>query len=367
MLLKKLDWYIIKKFLGAFFLSIALIISIAIVFDASEKLDDFMDPRFGVTLKEIVFDYYLNFIPYFVNLFAPLFTFISVILFTSKLAENTEIIAVLASGISYRRLMVPYMIAAGLIASMTFFLNGYIIPPSNTERIEFTEKLTTRKRAVDVYNLQMKVAPNVVLTIRSFNKRENMGNFASLDEFDEKHNLISRLTARSISYDTTSTENNYRWHLRHYVIRKFDNLHESMTRGSNLDTLINVEPSEFFIYPGMEEQMTNSQLKRFISRSQSRGMGEVKAFEIEYAKRFASACSAFILTIIGVSLSSRKVRGGMGLNLMLGLLLSFGYIMFFTISSTFAISGAMPPIVAAWLPNVVYIFIAAYVYSKAQK
>ena len=362
MLLKKLDWYIIKKFLGAFFLSIALIISIAIVFDISEKLDDFMDPRFGVTMHEIVFDYYLNFIPYFVNLFAPLFTFISVILFTSKLADNTEIIAILASGISYRRMMFPYMVVAALIAVMTFYLSGYVIPPSNTERIEFQQKLTTRKRATDVSNMQMKVEPNVVLTIKSFNKISKTGFNASLDKFDDKYNLVSRMTANTITYDTL-----HKWHMHGYVIRDFDGLYEKMTRGTDIDTVLNVEPDEFFVYAGMEEQMTNKQLSHFIERQKSRGMGEVKAFEIEYAKRFAAPFASFILTIIGVSLSSRKVRGGMGANLGIGLALSFLYIMFFTLSSSFAVSGAVPPVVAAWLPNIVYFFIAGYVYSKAQK
>lgn len=362
MLLKKLDWYIIKKFLGAFFLSIVLIISIAIVFDISEKLDDFMDPRFGVTLHEIVFDYYMNFIPYFVNLFSPLFTFISVILFTSKLADSTEIIAILASGISYRRMMVPYMVVAALIAIMTFFLSGYVIPPSNTERIEFTQKLTTRKRATDVEDMQMKVEPNVVLTIKRFSKLTKSGEYASLDKFDEKNNLVSRMTANSISYDTL-----HKWHMHRYVIRTFDGLYEKMTRGTDIDTTLNVEPDEFFIYDGMEEQLTNSQLSHFIERQKSRGMGGMKDFEIEYAKRFASPFAAFILTIIGVSLSSRKVRGGMGANLGIGLALSFIYIMFFTLSSSFAVSGAVPPILAAWLPNIVYFFIAAYVYNKAQK
>lgn len=362
MLLKKIDWYIIKKFLGAFILSIVLIISIAIVFDVSEKLDDFMDPRFGVTLKEIVFDYYMNFIPYFVNLLAPLFTFISVILFTSKLAENTEIIAILASGISYRRMMFPYMFVAALIAGMTFYLSGYVIPPSNTKRIEFTERLTTKKRATDVINMQMRVDSNVVFTIKSFNKTSNTGFNASLDKFDKNHNLISRMTANVIKYDTLN-----KWTMHGYVIRNFDGLYEKMTRGTEIDTTINVEPEEFFIYDGMEEQMTNKQLRRFIRRQQSRGMGEVQAFEIEYAKRFASPFAAFILTIIGVSLSSRKVRGGMGANLGIGLALSLVYIMFFTVSSTFAVSGAMPPVLAAWLPNIVYFFIAAYCYSRAQK
>lgn len=358
---RKLDWYIIKKFLGAFFLSIALIISIAIVFDVSEKLDDFMDPRFNIKFKEIVFDYYANFVPYFVNLFSPLFTFISVILFTSKMADNTEIISILASGISYRRLLWPYMLAAAFIATMTFFLSSEVIPPSNTKRIEFTERLRTRKRSTDVINLQMKIEKDVVLTIRNYNKVSNTGFNASMERFDGKK-LVSRLTAHVIKYDTL-----HHWKMHGCVIRDFDGLYEKMERHTELDTILNVEPEEFFIYAGMEEQMTNKQLVQFIDRQKSRGMGEVKSFEIEYAKRYAAPFAAFILTIIGVSLSSRKVRGGMGANLGIGLLLSFVYIMFFTLSSTFAVSGMLSPTIAAWLPNIVFTFIAGYVYSKAQK
>ena len=359
MILKKLDWYIARKFMGAFFLSIVLIISIAIVFDISEKLDDFVE--FHIPLKDIVFDYYMNFVPYFVNLFAPLFTFISVIFFTSKLADNTEIISILASGISYRRLMVPYMLVAGLIAAMTFVLSSYIIPPSNATRQEFQMRLKNRKPATDIANLQMEIEPGTILTIKSFNKKTNTGFNASLENFEGKE-LKSRMTANLIKYDTL-----HRWTLYSCLTRDFDGLYEKISKADRIDTVMNVEPDEFFVYAGMEEQMTNSELSHYIDRQKSRGMGNIKSFEIEYAKRFASPWAAFILTIIGVSLSSRKVRGGIGTNLGIGLLLSFAYIMFFTLSSSFAVSGVMSPTLAAWLPNIIYIFIAAYVYSKAQK
>lgn len=359
MFIKKLDAYIMKKFLGAFLLSIALIISIAIVFDVSEKLDNFME--YNIPLKDIVFKYYMNFIPYFVNMFTPLFTFISVIFFTSKLAENTEIISILASGISYKRLLGPYIAVALLIGGMSYYLSSYIIPPANKERLDFQENMRKRKRAVDVSNMQMMIQPNVVLTIKSYNRDTKTGFNASLEKFRDKE-LISRMTARVIRWDTL-----HHWTMNGYIIRNFDGLHESLTRGEQIDTTLNVEPYEFFIYAGMEEQMTTKELKDYIERQKSRGMGEIKAFEIEYAKRYASPFASLILTIIGVSLSSRKVRGGMGTNLAWGLFLSITYIMFFTISSTFAVSGAMSPTLSAWLPNIIYAFVAAFVYSKAQK
>lgn len=360
MIIKKLDTYIIKKFLGAFILSIVLIISIAIVFDISEKLDDFVEHN--VTVFDIATKYYLNFIPYFVNMFAPLFTFISVILFTSKLAENTEIIAILSAGISYRRLMVPYLISAALIAAMTFSLNSWVIPPSNKERLDFLETLKSKKRAENVTNMQMEIQPGVILTIKDFNKTTNTGFNASLDKFNDKKELISRTTANTIKYDTLN-----HWTLNDCIIRNFDGLYEHLEKKTTIDTTLKVEPDEFFIYAGMEEQMTNHQLKRFIERQKNRGVGNIKAFEIEYAKRFASPMAAFILTVIGLGLSSKKVRGGMGANLGIGLLLSFTYIMFFTVSSTFAVNGTLSPVLASWLPNIVYTFIAAFVYHKAQK
>ena len=348
-----------KKFLGAFFLSICLILSIAVVLDVSEKLDDFMEK--SIPLKDIVFSYYLNFIPYMASLFAPLFVFISCIFFTSKMAENTEIIAIQAAGVSYRRMLLPYMLVATLIALLSFFLSSYVIPPANKERLDFQETLKKKKRATDVSNVQMEIEKGVVLTIKSYNRESKTGFSASLEKFNNKE-LVSRMTARVIKWDTL-----HNWKMSGYIIRDFDGLHEHLVRGEKIDTVLNVEPEEFFVYSGMEEQMTTPELKRYIDRQKSRGMGEVKSFEIEYAKRFASPFASFILTIIGVSLSSKKVRGGMGTNLGIGLFLSITYIFFFTISSTFAVSGSMSPTLAAWFPNILFIGIAFYCYSKAQK
>ncbi|WP_462345405.1 LptF/LptG family permease [Coprobacter fastidiosus] len=356
-MLKKIDIYIIKKFLGTYFFAIALIISIAVVFDINEKLDSFLN----APLKAIVVDYYLNFIPYFANLFSPLFTFIAVIFFTSKLADNSEIIAMLSSGISFRRLMIPYMISAAIIAGVTFYLNSYVIPPANVTRIEFQNKYVKNKKVDYASNIQLQVEPGVIAYMSRYDNNTKTGYRFSLEKFEGKI-LKSRLTAQTVTYDSA-----YHWIIKDYMIRNFNGMREELTRGSRLDSIITIEPSDFLISRYDSELMTTSALKTYIDRQKKRGVANIKDFEIEYEKRFAMTAASFILTVIGMSLSSRKVKGGMGVNIGIGLLLSFSYILFSTVSSTFAVSGATSPRIAVWLPNIVYSIIAVYLYQKAPK
>lgn len=358
-MLKKYDWYIIRKFLGAFFLSIVLIISVAVVFDISEKIDDFMEHE--APLKAIVFDYYLNFIPYYANLFSPLFTFIAVIFFTSKLANNSEIIATFASGISFYRITVPYMISAAVIALMTFFLSGYVIPPANTERLDFQEEYVKKKRRDNVLKVQMEVNPNEILYIDYFDKEINRGHRVSMDIYEDK-TIVSRITASYILWDSL-----HNWHYENYTKRDFNGLYESISKGDRLDVEINVIPADFFVYPGLQEQMTNPELEEYIDRQKRRGIGNIKEFQLEYEKRIAFPFAAFVLTIIGLSLSSKKIKGGMGKNLFLGLLLSVLYILFYSMSSTFTVNGSLSPRLATWMPNIVFSIIAAYLYKRAPK
>ena len=356
-MLKKIDIYIIKKFLGTYFFAIALIISIAVVFDINEKLDSFLN----APLKAIVVDYYLNFIPYFANLFSPLFTFIAVIFFTSKLADNSEIIAMLSSGISFRRLLIPYMISAAIIAGVTFYLNSYVIPPANVTRIEFQNKYVKNKKVDYASNIQLQVEPGVIAYMSRYDNNTKTGYRFSLEKFEGKI-LKSRLTAQTVTYDSA-----YHWIIKDYMIRNFNGMREELTRGSRLDSIITIEPSDFLISRYDSELMTTSALKTYIDRQKKRGVANIKDFEIEYEKRFAMTAASFILTVIGMSLSSRKVKGGMGVNIGIGLLLSFSYILFSTVSSTFAVSGATSPRIAVWLPNIVYSIIAVYLYRKAPK
>ncbi|MDR1601601.1 MAG: LptF/LptG family permease [Tannerella sp.] len=355
--LKIVDWYIIRQFLGTFVFSIVLMIAITVVFDANEKLDYFLKPE--VTVHEIVFDYYFNFIPYFISLFSPLFIFISAIFLTSNLAGRSEIIAILSNGISFRRLLLPYIISAGLIAGCNFVLTGYVIPPASIARIDFQNKYIKNKKVDYGRNIQLEVEPGVFAYFDSYRDGSKMGYRFSLDRF-EGNTLVSRLTASSIRYDSL-----YRWTIIDYVIRDFGEKHERITSGTRMDTTLTFMPSDFLISENDCQTMTSSQLARHISRQKQRGIGNVQLFEIEYHQRYATILSFFIMTVIGVTLSARRMKGGMGLNIGIGIGLSFSYILFSKITSSFAISGSVSPAVAVWIPNIIYGFITVFLYRRA--
>jgi lipopolysaccharide export system permease protein len=358
--LKRIDWYIIKQFLGTFVFALSGIILIVVVFDVNEKLDKFMATE--VTLKEIVFDYYVNFIPYFISMFAALFTFIAVIFFTSKLADRSEIIAMLSTGMSFDRLMVPYIISATIIAVSMFSLSAYVIPPANAQRLDFEYKYIKKNKKVEhARNVQLEVEPGVFAYFDNYDNTSRMGYRFSLEHFDGK-TLISRLTANSIIYDSIHT-----WTIIDYIVRDFDGMYEHISSGSQRDTTLMFVPQDFLISDDDCQTMTSPQLSGFIGRQKERGIGNIQTFEIEYYKRIANAFSFFILTIIGVSLSSYKRKGGMGLNIGIGLGLSFSYILFMTVTSSFAVSGLLSPIVASFVPNIIYTFIAIYLYRKAPR
>lgn len=359
--IRRMDWYIIKKFLGTYFFAIALIISIAVVFDANENIDRFINNK--APLEAIVFDYYMNFIPYFSNLFSPLFVFIAVIFFTSKMAENSEIIAMFSTGMSFKRMMRPYMISAAFISILTYGLGAYIIPKGNITRLNFEDQYKKKKKQDYVRNVQLEVDSGVIAYIERFEDYNKTAYRFSLDKFKDKQ-LVSHLTARSATYDTASV---YKWTLKNYMIRNMDGMKETITKGDRLDSIIKMEPQDFLIMKGQQQTMTSPQLKEYITKQKQRGFANIKEFEIEYYQRIAMSFAAFILTTIGVSLSSRKVKGGMGLYLGIGLALSFSYILFQTVSATFAINGNTPPILAVWIPNILYTFIAIYLYRKAPK
>lgn len=359
--IKRVDRYIIVKFLGTYFFAIALIISIAVVFDVNENIDKFINNNAPV--EAIIFDYYLNFIPYFSNLFSPLFVFIAVIFFTSKLAENSEIIAMMSTGMSFKRLMRPYMISAAIIAALTYGLGAYVIPKGNVTRLDFEDRYRKKKKQDFVRNVQLEVDSGVIAYLGRYDGRSNTAYSFSLDKFKDKK-LVSHLTAKQAVYDTTSV---HKWKLKNYMLREMEGMREKITTGAQLDTIIKMEPQDFLIMKGQQQTMTSPQLKEYIATQKRRGFANIKEFEIEYHQRIAMSFAAFILTSIGLSLSSKKVKGGMGMNLGVGLALSFSYILFQTVSATFTINGNTPPIVAVWIPNLLYTIIAVYLYRKAPK
>ncbi len=354
-----IDRYILGKFLGTYFLATMLLLLVIAMFDTTEKLDAFLN----APLKETLFDYFASFLPYFANMLSPLFVFISVIFFTTKLADNSEIIAMLSSGITFRRLLRPYMIGAAIIASITFVLSNYIIPPTNVDRIAYTNKYVRNKAVSYGTDIQLMVRPGVVAYFGRFDNTTKLGYRFSLDKFDGKV-LVSRLTAGIVEYDSTKM---YHWTLRDYMIRDFDGMNEKIRRGHSMDSIIPIEPKDFLISANDQEMLTTPQLSDYIRKQKMRGVANIKKFEIEKEKRLAETAAAFILTLIGMSLSSKKVKGGMGINIGIGLALSFSYIFFSTLTSSFAVNGYTSPAVAMQIPNVVYLIIGIILYRRASK
>lgn len=352
-----LDRYVIKKFLGTYFFSILLIMAIVVMFDINEKMDAFLRAPF----KETIFDYFISFIPYFANQFSPLFVFIAVIFFTSKMAGHSEIIAIMASGVSFRRLLLPYMVSAAVIAGLTFYLSNYMIPPTNARRLDYTTKYVKNKKVIEGVNIQFLVNKGEVGYIGHFDAKKKSGVRFILDKFEGKK-LVSRLTASKVEYDTLN-----RWRMYDYTIRDMHGMKEKIRSGETLDTLIPIEPRDFLVSKNDQERLTTPELSVYIEKQRARGVSNITQFEIEKERRYAMTAAAFILTLIGMSLSARKVKNGMGINIGIGLILSFSYILFSTVTSSFAVSGLTSPFIAMWIPNAVYLLIGLLLYWRAAR
>ncbi len=358
--IQRIDQYIIKKYLGTFFLAIALIISISIIFDISENIDDFITKN--APLKAIVFDYYLNFIPYYANLFSALFTFIAVIFFTSKMAYNSEIIAILASGVSYKRLMRPYMVASGVIALMSWILGNFVIPSATEARVNFRNRYIDNEFVNVDKNIHRQLEPGMYVYMQSYNNKYDVGYKFSIDKFDGKK-LVKKLMAESIKWDRDKKK----WTIQNYYLRDMSGPQEVVTTGLVKDTTLRMLPSDFGQQNCKEETMGYFQINNYIADLKLRGVDNVARYEQEKYRRTAGPISTFILSVIGVSLASRRMRGGLGVQLGIGLLLSFSYIMFMQVSTIFAVKVGFNPLLAVWLPNFIYAGIAIGLYRWASK
>jgi len=356
-----IDRYIIRKFLSTFFFSIALIMAIAVVFDFSEKIDDFLESN--APLNKVIFEYYLNFIPYFASLFSHLFTFISVIYFTSRMAYNTEFIAILSNGVSFNRILYPYFISAFIITAFSFALNNFIIPHASAKKLAFEEQYYHKSPKVyNERNIHKQINPGVFIYLENFNTYNNSGRQFSMEKF-ENGELVSKLLSREVRWDSAS----HKWKIRDYMIRNYQGENQTIITGKSMDTTLNITPDEFRRRDNAVEAMNLPELNRFIKRQRMQGASNLDELLIEKHKRFSFPFSTFILTLIGVSVSSRKVKGGIGMQIGIGLLISFSYILFLQFSSQFAISGAFSPFVAAWIPNVLFAIIAIFLYRMAPK
>jgi putative membrane protein len=348
---------------GYYFFSIALIISIAIVFDFNENLAKFSENH--APMRAIIFDYYANFVPYFANLFSALFVFIAVILFTTKMAGNSEIIAILASGTSFKRLMRPYMLTCVMLSALSYSLSAYVIPHGTVIRQNFENMYKKKAKNTSADNVQLQVDRGVIAYIQHYDNTTKRGYGFCLDKFQEKK-LVSHLTAMEVQYDTIS-DSKYHWKIRNWKVRKLQGMKEQITSGAEKDTLITMEPTDLVYSKGQQETFTSPELKEYINKQIDRGSGNVVQYQVEYHKRIATSFASFILTIIGLSLSAKKRKGGMGMALGVGLALSFGYIMLQTVSATFAIQANFPPMLAAWMPNILFAVVAYFCYRNAPR
>ena len=357
-----LDRYIMRKFLGTYVFAIAMIIIIMVIFDAAENIDKFIEAH--VSLGQAFSGYYLNFIPYFVNQFSGLFTFIAVIFFTSKMAYNTEIIAILSSGVSFRRMLWPYFVSAFIIAMLSLSLNMFLIPNADARRINFENNYMKKNRgpAYDQY-IYRQTSPGTYVFVRDFNIATSTAGYMVIESYEDG-NMVSSLEAQAVKYDSLTG----RWKAPRYIVRTFSGEMETFKQMDQpLDTMINLSSQEMGRVDQMIKTLTTPKLRKFIQQQKIKGSDMVTVFEIENYNRWAYPISTFVLTLIGVSLSSRKVRGGTGLHIGVGIGLCFSYIVLMKFASEFAKGGFLPAWLAVWSPNVIYAMIGIFLYRKAPK
>lgn len=357
----RLDRYIIGKFLQTFFFTISIFVVIAIVFDYSEKAEDFLHGN--VSLYQIIFVYYLNFIPFYCSILSPLIIFVAVIFFTAKMANDTEIVAISSSGISFNRLMYPYFLTSVFLALFIYLLNGFIIPPANKIRNEFENRYFNGNEIPksDV-NIHFKIDNENYAYLESFNIQQKIGFRFSLEKFHGLE-MVSKLIATTIKWDSVKKN----WKINDYTQKTINGLKETMTRGTEKVMNLDFTPKDFEKNSTFQETMNMIELDRFIDREKRRGVGGIENYEFERYKRYALPFATFVLTLIGVSLSSKKVRGGVGLHLGIGIGCSFAYIVLIQFSLVFATQGGVPPILAAWIPNILFGMVGIYLYTIAPK
>ena len=355
-----IDWYIIKKYLGTFSFTLAIFTVIIVIFDVSEKLDDFLQHQ--APISEIIFSYYAGFIPFYLNFLSPLINFIAVIFFTAKMADQTEIVPILSSGVSFKRFLRPYVISSTVIFLVTLIFNLFIIPETNQLKIDFENTYINPKADNSKMFTHMQIDKDSYVYIENFDNNQKIGYKFILEKFSGD-NLKEKLTADKITWDSLKSK----WKIENYSVRKIDGLRESMSSGTVKDTTLDMRPKDFEIYDNIYQAMNMRELNDRIKKEEIRGTGVMVDLQLEKYKRFVYPLSAFILTLMGVSLSSKKVRGGIGLPLGIGIFLSFAYIIFIQFANMFALKGGLPPLIAVFIPNVIFGMLGVYLLIKAPK
>lgn len=353
--MKLLDKYILKKFLAAFVFTVLIIVLVILVIDITEKTDNFSES--GVSTMQII-GYYSNWVPWMANFITPLTTFIATVFVTAQLAGRSEIVAILSSGVSFRRMLIPYMIGASLIAVSSFILNGWIIPNSNKPRIQFEMEFLGKRDNVTHSNIHMQVAPDTYLYLRTYNNQSNVGYNFTLEQM-EGTRLVKKISANRMSWDEESKS----WTLSSWKTHTLDSLREAIRQGREKDTILNILPQDFENEYRSYDGMTLRELDDHIDKLKLRGSSNIQVYEVEKYTRFSSPFAVLILTFMGVIVSARKTRGGAGFQIALGFLLSFLYILFFIIGKSIAEAGNTHPALAVWWPNIIFGSISMLMYK----
>ncbi|WP_026463008.1 LptF/LptG family permease [Adhaeribacter aquaticus] len=359
--MKLLDSYILKKFLTTFVFVVLILVAVICVIDFTEKNDDFI--RTGVGFKSIVFDYYLNLIPFYANMLSPITVFIATVFVTAKLASHTEIIAILSSGVSFKRFMVPYLMGASIIGAIIFAMIGWVIPNANKTRVAFEIKYIKNPYTFDQRNIHFKLSPTSYAYLESYNNTANVGYRFTLETI-EKNVLKQKLTSETLTWNAEKNK----WHMDRYQLRTFNGEKETITiHNTPVDTTLNLLPKDFGSTYRLAETFTLPELNRYIQERLMRGADDVETYLIEKYERFSYPFAIIILTIIGVILSSRKARGGVGFQIALGFILAFIFIIFVIMSRSMAQVGSVPPMLAAWIPSIVFSCIGVVLYKTVPR
>lgn len=357
--MKILDRYILRKFLVSYIFVVMILVAVIMVIDITEKSDDFLEHQ--LTFKQIA-GYYLDFIPWIANLITPITVFIATVFVTSKLAGHTEIVAILSSGISFLRVLVPYLVGAILIASISFYLNGWLIPNSDKSRVAFLVAYTQRPGNFSQNNIHLKIAPESYMYLRNYNKHSKVGHNFTLETVRDNE-MHQKLTARRVSWN----EEKEKWKVQDWTLREFEGRIERISHGQELDTLLNITPKDFDTNKYMEQTLTIDELNETIALLRSRGADNVEIYVVEKYMKYMSPFAIIILTVMGVIVSARKARGGTGFQIALGFLIAFIFIICFMLSREFALKGVVAPMLGVWLPNIFFTLVALVMYRTVPR
>jgi lipopolysaccharide export system permease protein len=357
--MKKLDWYIVRKFVTTFFFAILILAIIACVIDYSEKVDDFVAKKAPL---DAILNYFKNFIPHISALLFPLFIFIATIFFTSKLAYKSEIIAMLASGVSFQRFMRPYMIGGGFLCLLSFFANHWVVPNANKQRLAFENKYIHNARTYSDANIHLRLTKTLYIYVQTFNFADNTGNRFTAEDIDGIL-LKQKLFADRITYDSAKNL----WHLYNVTIRTNDSTKESLKFANQMDMKYPFVPKDLIEDEDVKESLTTPELNSYIAKERIRGRETLNFFYVERDRRTAQPVAGMILTIIGVCIASRKIRGGSGLHLALGICISALYILLLQFATTFSTKAGLNPLLAVWIPNIIFAAVAFYLYRRQIK